>query len=63
MVTRVERLMLRHGGRPHLGKLILLEPAQLRSAYPNWDKFNALRKEMDPTGVFWTDRMEERFGA
>ena len=63
MVTRVEQLMLRHGGRSHLGKLIYLSPAELKGAYPNWQKFDALRREMDPTGVFWTDRMEERFGA
>jgi len=54
MVTRVERLMLRHGGRPHLGKLIYLDPADLKSVYPNWQKFDAPRREMDPTGVFWT---------
>jgi L-gulonolactone oxidase len=63
MVSRVERLMLRHGGRPHLGKLIYLSPAELKSVYPNWSKFDALRREMDPTGIFWTDRIEERFGA
>lgn len=63
MVSRVERVMLRHGGRPHLGKLIYLSPAELKSAYPNWSKFEALLRKMDPTGVFWTERMEERFGA
>jgi L-gulonolactone oxidase len=63
MVSRVERLMLRHGGRPHLGKLIYLTPAELKSAYPHWSKFDALRREMDPTGVFWTTRIEERFGS
>lgn len=63
MVTRVERLMLRHGGRPHLGKLIYLEPSELRSAYPNWPKFDALRRRMDPAGVFWTKALEERFGS
>ena len=63
MVSRVERLMLRHHGRPHLGKLIYLSPAELKSVYRNWPKFDALRRKLDPAGVFWTDRMEERFGA
>jgi L-gulonolactone oxidase len=63
MVSTLERLMLRHGGRPHLGKLIYLSPAELKSAYPNWAKFEALRRQMDPAGVFWTARMEERFGG
>jgi L-gulonolactone oxidase len=62
MVMRVERLMLRHGGRPHLGKLIYLEPAALKSVYPNWAKFDSLRRRMDPTGVFWTKALEARFG-
>jgi L-gulonolactone oxidase len=62
MVARVERLMLRHGGRPHLGKLIYLEPSALKSAYPNWPKFDALRRRMDPAGVFWTKALEARFG-
>ncbi len=63
MVSRVERIMIRHGGRPHLGKLIFLEPAALKSTYPNWARFEALRRKMDPEGVFWTQRMEERFGG
>jgi hypothetical protein len=63
MVTRVERLMLQHGGRPHMGKLIYLSPADLWQAYPNWQKFDKLRREMDPTGVFWSQAMEERFGG
>jgi L-gulonolactone oxidase len=63
MVSRVERLMLRHGGRPHLGKLIYLSPEELKSVYSNWAKFDALRRQLDPSGVFWTSRMEERFGS
>jgi FAD/FMN-containing dehydrogenase len=35
----------------------------LKSLFPNWPKFDALRRKLDPAGVFWTDRMEERFGA
>jgi FAD/FMN-containing dehydrogenase len=62
MVSRVERIMLRHGGRPHLGKLIYLDPAALRSAYPNWGKFNELRRSMDPQGMFWSKELQERFG-
>jgi len=62
MVARVERLMLRHGGRPHLGKLIYLNPSDLRSAYPNWDRFNELRKQMDPNGMFWSKSLAATFG-
>jgi FAD/FMN-containing dehydrogenase len=63
MVTRVERLMARHGGRPHLGKLIYLPPADLKRLYPNWEKFDALRRQMDPQGMFWSPAVEARFGG
>jgi FAD/FMN-containing dehydrogenase/ketosteroid isomerase-like protein len=62
MVTRVEQIMVRHGGRPHLGKLIYLRPSELRAVYPNWNRFNALRKEMDPDGMFWSRLLAETFG-
>jgi L-gulonolactone oxidase len=62
MVMRIERLMLKHGGRPHLGKLIYLDPADLRRIYPNWDKFNALRQELDPGGMFWSEALAASFG-
>jgi L-gulonolactone oxidase len=62
MVMRIERLMLRHGGRPHLGKLIYLDPADLKRSYPNWDKFNALRRQIDPDGMFWSEGLAASFG-
>lgn len=62
MVMRIERLMLKHGGRPHLGKLIYLDPADLRRMYPNWDKFNTLRQQMDPNGMFWSKALAASFG-
>ncbi len=62
MVQRVEGLMATHGGRPHLGKLISLDPEDFRRVYPNWGKFNALRRRMDPDGMFWSQTMETSFG-
>ncbi len=62
-VTRVERIMLRHGGRPHLGKLIFMTPSELKRLYPRWNQFDTLRRQMDPEGMFWTERIEARFGA
>jgi L-gulonolactone oxidase len=63
MLSRLEPLMLKHGGRSHLGKLINLNSADLTSMYPNWAKFSALRRQMDPAGLFLTQRMEELFGG
>jgi L-gulonolactone oxidase len=62
MVMRIERLMLRHGGRPHLGKLIYLDPADLRRVYSKWEKFDALRRQMDPQGMFWSESLAKSFG-
>jgi hypothetical protein len=55
-------MMLKYGGRPHVGKLISLNPADLRRVYPNWDKFNALRHQMDPEGMFWSKLLAGSFG-
>ena len=39
------------GGRPHWGKLHGLDAAALRSRYPAFDDFVAVRDRLDPTGV------------
>ena len=62
-VTCVERIMVRHGGRPHLGKLIFMSPSELKRLYPRWNQFDTLRRQMDPDGMFWTELIEARFGA
>jgi len=62
-VMRVERIMVRHGGRPHIGKLIFMSPSELKRLYPRWNQFDALRRQMDPDGMFWTELIEARFGA
>jgi L-gulono-1,4-lactone dehydrogenase len=45
-----ESVLREHGGRPHWGKLTFLEPAELRDLYPQLDRFEALRAELDPRG-------------
>jgi FAD/FMN-containing dehydrogenase len=62
MVARAERIMIEHGGRPHLGKLIRMSPNELKGLYPRWEQFDALRRQMDPDGMFWTGAIEARFG-
>ncbi|MFB9275336.1 D-arabinono-1,4-lactone oxidase [Cohnella cellulosilytica] len=58
----MERIFLRHGGRPHWGKLHSLQAAELRKAYPMWDRFKKLRAEMDPGGNFLTPYLRKLFG-
>jgi FAD-linked oxidoreductase len=43
------------GGRPHWGKLHYRSAADLAGAYPRWDAFQAVRRTLDPAGVFLND--------
>lgn len=49
-------------GRPHWGKLHRLDAEELRSRYPRFDDFVALRDEVDPTGVFANPYLEHTLG-
>jgi L-gulonolactone oxidase len=62
----VEALMDRLEGRPHWGKRHFQTAATLRSRYPQWDRFQAVRARLDPDGRFanaWTDRVLGPAGA
>ena len=47
-----EAVMSEYGGRPHWGKMHSLTAAQLRSRYPAFDQFLAVRDKADPAGTF-----------
>jgi L-gulono-1,4-lactone dehydrogenase len=56
----VESLMDEFDGRPHWGKRHFQTAATLRARYPEWDRFQAVRARLDPSGRFanrWTDRV------
>ncbi|RED56830.1 D-arabinono-1,4-lactone oxidase [Cohnella lupini] len=57
----MERIFLRHGGRPHWGKLHTLTAQQLRIAYPKWDSFLEIREKMDPDGLFLSPYLKRIF--
>ena len=57
---RVESAARELGGRPHWGKRHFRTAADLAPAYPQWEAFQAARRELDPGGVFanaYTDRV------
>lgn len=58
----IEPIFLRHGGRPHWGKLHSLSAEALRGMYPNFDRFVALRRELDPDGRFLNAHTARLFG-
>jgi FAD-linked oxidoreductase len=56
----VEAIMDDYEGRPHWGKRHFQTAATLRTRYPHWERFQAVRARLDPGGVFaneWTDRV------
>ncbi|MGH2903954.1 MAG: D-arabinono-1,4-lactone oxidase [Solirubrobacteraceae bacterium] len=56
----VEAIMDELGGRPHWGKRHFQTAASLRSRYPEWDRFQAVRARLDPEGRFgnaYTERV------
>jgi FAD-linked oxidoreductase len=56
----VEGVMGGLEGRPHWGKRHFQTAATLRTRYPDWDRFQAVRGRLDPGGRFanaWTDHV------
>ena len=49
---RVEDVMNGLEGRPHWGKLHFQTAATLAPRYPEWDRFQAVRRKLDPDGCF-----------
>ncbi len=60
--AQVEELMQRFDGRPHWGKMHGLDAAVLRTRYPRFDDFVALRDRLDPTRRFTNRYLEQVLG-
>ncbi len=50
-----EQVFRSFDGRPHWGKLNFLETSELRSLFPLLDRFTAVRRHLDPEGIFLND--------
>lgn len=55
--TDMEPVFRRAGGRPHWGKLHSLTGDELAELYPDFERFQALRQQLDPKGKFMTPYM------
>ena len=56
----VEAIAADYSGRPHWGKLHFHDHRSLAPLYPEWDRFQRVRSELDPAGTFsnsYTDRV------
>jgi FAD/FMN-containing dehydrogenase len=58
----VEAVMDRLDGRPHWGKLHFQTAATLAPRYPEWDRFQAVRRKLDPDGRFSNAYLERVLG-
>lgn len=57
-----EAIFRNHHGRPHWGKMHSRTTRELRDLYPMWDRFHAVRRQLDPGGVFMSDYLRRVFG-
>ncbi len=57
----MEPILLRHGGRPHWGKKHYQNAEGLRPLYPQWERFQRIRRAMDPNGVFLNPHLHDLF--
>ncbi len=48
--------------RPHWGKLHTLSAKELTPRYPEWDRFQAVRRRLDPEGSFTSPAVERLLG-
>ena len=55
----VEKIFLKHGGRPHWGKRFEAKDAELSKIYPMWEVFKTLRAKLDPQGKFLNPYLSE----
>jgi FAD/FMN-containing dehydrogenase len=58
-----EKIFRAHEGRPHWAKMHSLRAAELAPLYPRWDHFHALRRALDPAGVFMNDYLRAVFDS
>jgi FAD-linked oxidoreductase len=59
----VEAIMDEYGGRPHWGKRHYQSAGSLAERYPDWDRFQAVRERLDPSGVFANDYTRRVLGG
>lgn len=55
----------RNGGKPHLAKQRRppVDDSELERLYPRIQEWRATVKRVDPRRMFWSDFLEEQFGA
>jgi FAD-linked oxidoreductase len=57
----VEKICQKYGGRPHWGKLNTVDTNYLQTVYPKLPDFLAVRRQLDPEGMFLNGYLEGIF--
>ncbi|WP_175650660.1 D-arabinono-1,4-lactone oxidase [Pseudomonas sp. Marseille-P9899] len=57
----VDAILRSYGGRPHWGKLHFLTGEDVAAIYPRAKDFRALRRELDPEGVYLSEHLSPLF--
>jgi FAD/FMN-containing dehydrogenase len=55
----MEPVLCDFDGRPHWGKKHTQRARDLRRHYPDWDRFEAVRRRLDPHGVFLNEHLRD----
>lgn len=58
----VDEELRQFSARPHWGKLHFLDRDRVRDLYPEYDRFEAVRRRMDPHGLFLNPHLAKLFG-
>ena len=61
--AEVEAIFRSYHGRPHWGKIHTHSSDELRKLYTKWDRFQKVRREFDPEGVFLNPYLRKLFGC
>ncbi|MFC6903589.1 D-arabinono-1,4-lactone oxidase [Halalkalicoccus tibetensis] len=59
----IEPIFREYDGRPHWGKNHTLRAPELSELYPEWDRFQEVRRELDPEGVFTSEYLADLLGG
>lgn len=59
----IEPIFREYDGRPHWGKKHTLRASELSELYPEWDRFQEVRRELDPEGVFTSEYLADLLGS
>lgn len=61
LFSAAHELLRAFGARPHWGKAHRFEAEQLRTVFPEFDRFCAVRAQLDPDGLFLNDHLRTLF--